>query len=91
MISNEMWRHMYNSIFSIYLPPDDIIEKIILEKDGVKKSEFTSIIDLITFLTINSDKDIEHKDVKFFLRDNRIYEENKEFYEDLCKKLKKVV
>ena len=49
MISKDLWRNIYNTVFSIYLPPDSIIEKIVLNHKGIKK-EFSSCIELITYI-----------------------------------------
>lgn len=38
MIDDKLWKYIYNAVFSIYLPPEDVIEKIILEKDNSKKN-----------------------------------------------------
>lgn len=80
MITEDLWKYIYNSVFSIFLPPENIIEKIILEKDD-KKIEFKNTMELITYLTLNGDKNILQKDVKFILKNNNLYEENKKFYE----------
>ena len=80
MITEDLWKYIYNAVFSIFLPPENIIEKIILEKDD-KKIEFKNTMELITYLTLNSDKNILQKDVKFILKNNNLYEENKKFYE----------
>jgi len=80
MITEDLWKYIYNAVFSIFLPPENIIEKIILEKDD-KKIEFKNTMELITYLTLNGDKNILQKDVKFILKNNNLYEENKKFYE----------
>lgn len=90
MISEELWKYMYNSVFAIYLPPDSLIDKVVLNNNGVKK-EFDTMSELISFLTIGCDKEIVQKDVKFYLRDNSLFEENTKFYNKLCRILKKVV
>ena len=46
-----------------------------------KKIEFKNTMELITYLTLNGDKNILQKDVKFILKNNNLYEENKKFYE----------
>lgn len=88
MITKKVWEYIYNAIFSIYLPPDDIIKKIILEKDGDKR-EFNSVVELITYLTLNGDKNVLQRDVKFILKDDKLFEKNKEFYEYIVKTIKK--
>ena len=80
MITEDLWKYIYNAVFSIFLPPENIIEKIILEKDD-KKIEFKNTMELITYLTLNDNKNILQKDVKFILKNNNLYEENKKFYE----------
>jgi len=88
MITDEMWKHIYNAVFSIYLPPNDLIEKIIYEKNG-EIMEFKSVIELVSYLTLNSDKSILQKDVNFILKENKLLEENKDFYNYLIDELKK--
>lgn len=90
MVGEEDWKHIYNSVFSIYLPPDEIIDKIILKTDDEKK-EFKSSTELLTYLALNMSTTVTQKNVKFFLRDNTIYKENQKCFEDLCRKMKKVV
>lgn len=90
MISEELWKYMYNSVFAIYLPPDSLIDKVVLNNNGNKK-EFDTMSELISFLTIGCDKEIAQKDIKFYLRDNSLLEENTKFYNKLCRILKKVV
>ena len=88
MITDEMWKHIYNAVFSIYLPPNDLIEKIIYEKDG-ERIEFKTVIELVSYLTLNNDKSILQKDVNFVLKQNDLYEENKKFYDYLIDEIKK--
>jgi hypothetical protein len=81
MIDDKLWKYIYNAVFSIYLPPEDVIEKIILEKDNSKK-EFKDTFELIAYLTLNGDKNVLQRDVKFILKENNdMYEENKKFYD----------
>lgn len=88
MITEDVWKHIYNAVFSIYLPPNDLIEKIIYEKDG-ERIEFKTVIELVSYLTLNSDKSILQKDVNFVLKQNDLYEENKNFYDYLIDEIKK--
>ena len=88
MITDDVWKHIYNAVFSIYLPPNDLIEKIIYEKDG-EIIEFKSVIELVSYLTLNSDKSILQKDVNFILKENELFNENKIFYDCLLDELKK--
>lgn len=90
MISEEVWKYIYNAVFSIYLPPDSLIDKVVLNK-GNNKKEFDTMSELISYLTISSDKDLFQKDIKFYLRDNNLLENNTKYYNKLCKILKKVV
>lgn len=88
MITEDVWKHIYNAVFSIYLPPNDLIEKIIYEKDG-ERIEFKTVIELVSYLTLNNDKSILQKDVNFVLKQNDLYEENKNFYDYLIDEIKK--
>ena len=88
MITEDVWKHIYNAVFSIYLPPNDLIEKIIYEKDG-ERIEFKTVIELVSYLTLNNDKSILQKDVNFVLKQNDLYEENKKFYDYLIDEIKK--
>lgn len=88
MITDDIWKHIYNAVFSIYLPPNDLIEKIVYDKDG-EIIEFKSVIELVSYLTLNSDKSILQRDVNFVLKQNNLLEENQKFYDCLIEELKK--
>lgn len=90
MISKDLWRNIYNTVFSIYLPPDPIIEKIVLNHKGIKK-EFSSCVELITYISTTMNTEILNTDLRFFLKDDSLYKDNKKYYDNLCRKLKKVV
>lgn len=92
MISEEVWKYIYNAVFSIYLPPDSVIDRIVLDnKDG--KKEFNNCTELLTHLTINPEKDkmIKAKDINFYLRDNSLYNDNRKVFETICKKIDKLI
>ena len=44
MISEELWKYMYNSVYAIYLPPDSLIDKVVLNNNGNKKEFDTNIM-----------------------------------------------
>lgn len=87
MIDESVWEHIYNSVFCIYLPPDKLIEKIII-KDSNEKKEFKNSSELITYMTLNMDKEIIQKDIKFILKNNKLYNENQNIINDIYHKLK---
>lgn len=87
MITEDVWKNIYNTIFSIYLPPDSVVDKVILTKDN-KKQEFNSPTEFITYLTLNMDKEIVQKDVKFILKNTDLYNQISEDFNKICLELK---
>lgn len=87
MVTEYMWKYIYNAVFSLFLPPADIIKKIIYNDDGDIK-EFNSIMEFMAYMALNSDKEVIQKNISFILTNDSLYNKCKKYHENVCKTMK---
>lgn len=87
MVSKDMWHAIYNRVFALFLPPQDIILKVTYNDDG-KIKDFKSVVELMAYVALNTDKTIIQKDISFILKDDSLLEMCESYYNDICKVVK---
>ena len=87
MVTKNMWEYIYNAVFSLFLPPEDIIKKIIYNDDGDIK-EFKSIIEFMAYMALNTDKEVVQKNISFILKNDSLYNKCRNYHENVCKTMK---
>ena len=84
MVTENMWKYIYNAVFSLFLPPNNIIKKITYNDDGNIK-EFNDVIEFMAYMALTTDKEVIQKNISFILKDDSLYNKCKDFYESLKK------
>lgn len=88
MIDNSIWTIIYNSVFRLFLPPEQLIQKIVINLNG-QKIEFKTPSELFTHMTINSIDNIEDENINFYLKDETLKQELDKEVNDIFSQIKK--
>lgn len=92
MFAEDMWFSIYNDVFRLFPPPDNLIKKIEFIFDG-KKMEFKSSSELLAFVLSNKldlDLMLDCDDMIFFyLKDDSLKKEVEELIGNIRKNFNK--
>lgn len=89
MISVDEWNDICNRVFCVFIPPEDMIEKIICG-NGKSEKVFNSVKEMALFFAMQTDDDYKQQPIAFVLKDTLLYEKTKKNLNKIKKKLKGV-
>ena len=86
MVDKDTWQIMCNNVFSLLLPPEEYLEKVIYNHNG-KKKVFKSMIEMMTYIALNENKTVVSKDISFVLKDDTLYDRAKDYLEKIKERI----
>ena len=88
MIDNSTWTLIYNSVFRLFLPPEQLIQKIVINLNS-QEIEFKTPSELFTYMAVNSIDNIEDENINFYLKDDSLKQELDKEVNDIFSQIKK--
>ena len=88
MIDDSTWKLIYNSVFRLFLPPEQWIQKIVINLDE-QEIEFKTPSELFTYMAINSIDNIEDENINFYLKDETLIQDLDKEVNDIFSQIKK--
>lgn len=88
MIDDSAWKLIYNSVFRLFLPPEQLIQKIVINLDE-QEIEFKTPSELFTYMAVNSIDNIEDENINFYLKDDSLKQEIEKEVKDIFSQIKK--
>lgn len=85
MVSKEEWKRIYNFLFSIF-PPSDDIKLTIKYKTPKYVISFHTIESFLIYVCLNSIKSIKDQDVEYIINDESLYNKMNEYVDRILNK-----